>query len=216
MGRALPVLVERVLDTYALPYNPHCPVLCFDERPCYLIEQTLQPMPVQSGQVKREDYHYKVKASCYVLLAVEPLTGKRWARLYDHRRRQEYTEFLQYLNAQFPQARKIKLVQDNLNTHTPGSFYASLEPEQAFALTERFEMIYTPKHASWLNMAELEFSALSKQCLDRRIAERSLLESELNAWLKERNQVRIKLNWQFSKEDARATFRRAYDDIRVS
>lgn len=208
--------MEKVLATYALPYDPLYPVLCFDERPCYLIEQSLAPVAMKPGRVRREDYHYSVKASCCVLLAVEPLTGKRWARLYDHRRRQEYTEFMQHLNAQFPQAKKIKLVQDNLNTHTPGSFYACLEPKQAFALAERFETIYTPKHASWLNMAELEFSALSKQCLDRRIAERDTLERELDAWLDARNQAQIKLDWQFSKEDARETFRRAYSDIEVS
>ena len=208
--------MERVLDTYALPYDPRYPVLCFDERPCYLIEQALQPVPIRPGQVRREDYHYSVKASCSVLLAVEPLTGKRWAKLYDHRRRQEYTDFMQYVNAQFPQARKIKLVQDNLNTHTPGSFYACLEPDEAFTLAQRFEMIHTPKHASWLNMAELEFSALSKQCLDRRIAQRDTLERELNAWLDARNQTNVKLHWQFSKENARTTFRRAYDDIKVS
>ena len=141
--------MEKVLDTYTQAYDPAYPVLCFDERPCYLIEQTLQPVPAQPGQVKREDYHYKVKASCCVLLAVEHLTGKRWAKLYDHRRRQEYTEFLQYLNAQFPRAKKIKLVQDNLNTHTPGSFYACLEPDEAFTLAQRFKLIHTPKHASW-------------------------------------------------------------------
>ena len=208
--------MEQILDTYTQPYTPEYPVLCFDERPCYLIEQTLQPIPMQAGQVKREDYHYSVKASCSILLAVEPLTGKRWAKLYDRRRRQEYADFMQVLNKQFPQAKKIKLVQDNLNTHNPGSFYACSEPEQAFALAQRFEMIYTPKHASWLNLAELEFSALSKQCLDRRIAQRELLESELAAWLEERNQARIRLHWQFSKQQARETSSKAYADIRVS
>ena len=208
--------MERVLDTYTQPYNPDHPVVCFDERPCYLIEQTLQPVAMKAGQVKREDYHYSVKASCSVLLAVEPFTGRRWAKLYNQRRRQEYTHFMQFLEKQFPKAHKIKLVQDNLNTHTPGSFYASLEPQAAFTLAQRFEMIYTPKHASWLNMAELEFSALSKQCLDRRIAERELLETELEAWKNQRNQARVKLTWQFSKETARQTFSQAYAAIKVS
>lgn len=208
--------MERVLATYAQSYDANYPVLCFDERPCYLIEQSLQPVAMKAGQVKREDYHYRVKASCSVLLAVEPLTGRRWATLYDHRRRHEYTDFMQFLSQQFPQANKLKLVQDNLNTHSPSSFYASLAPEAAFTLAERFEMIYTPKHASWLNMAELEFSALSKQCLDRRIAERDLLASELKAWENQRNQAQVKLNWQFSKEDARHAFKRAYTNIRVS
>lgn len=208
--------MERVLATYAQSYNANYPVLCFDERPCYLIEQSLQPVAMKAGQVKREDYHYRVKASYSVLLAVEPLTGRRWAKLYDHRRRHEYTDFMQYLAAQFPKAQKIRLLQDNLNTHSPGSFYASLEPQAAFALRGRFEMIYTPKHASWLNMAELEFSALSKQCLDRRIAQYELLATELEAWITQRNQAQVKLNWQFSKEDARHAFKRAYTNIRVS
>lgn len=208
--------MEQVLDTYTLPYDPHYPVLCFDEHPCYLIEQILQPVAMQPGQVKREDYHYSVTASCSILLAVEPLTGKRWAKLYDRRRRQEYTDFMQFMSKQFPRAKKIKLVQDNLNTHSPGSFYACLEPNKAFALAQRFEMIYTPKHASWLNMAELEFSALSKQCLDRRIAQREVLKSELEAWLASRNQDQVKLHWQFSKEKARETFERAYSNIKVS
>lgn len=191
-------------------------MLCFDERPCYLIEQTLQPVAMKTAQVKREDYNYRVTGSCSVLLAVEPLTGKRWTKLYNHRRRHEYTDFMKFLQKQFPLAQKIRLVQDNLNTHSPGSFYASLEPQAAFNLAQRFEMIYTPKHASWLNMAELEFSALSKQCLDRRIAERDLLETELAAWETQRNQDGIKLRWQFSKEAARQTFDKAYTNVRVS
>ncbi len=123
---------------------------------------------------------------------------------------------MQYLTQQFPQAQKIRLVQDNLNTHNPGSFYAALAPQAAFELAQQFEMIHTPKHASWLNMAELEFSALSKQCLDRRIAQRDRLETELNAWQTERNQAQVKLNWQFSKEAARHTFKRAYTEVKVS
>lgn len=208
--------MESVLDVYAREYDETRPVLCFDERPCYLIEEKLLPVPMQQGRVKREDYSYSVKESCCVLLAVEPLTGKRFARLYKHRRRQEYTEFMQYLEEQYSGTQKITLVQDNLNTHTPGSFYTMLDPEEAFALGKRFEMIYTPSHGSWLNMAELEFSALSKQCLDRRIAEFDILEGELAAWLKDRNAKEVKIDWQFSAEDARAKLKRHYDQVKVS
>ena len=208
--------MEKLLGLYALPYDEAFPLLCFDERPCYLIEQTLLPVAMQSGRVKREDYNYSVKASCCVLLAVEPLTGRRWLKLYDQRRRQEYTAFMQYLEEQFPQANKIKLVQDNLNTHSPASFYACLQARDALDLSHRFEMHYTPKHASWLNMAELEFSALSKQCLDRRIADYDVLEAELKTWCNERNAQQLRLNWQFSIQDARATFAKHYRAINVS
>lgn len=208
--------MEQVLDVYAREYDETRPVLCFDERPCYLIEEKLQPVPMTRGRVRREDYSYSVKASCCVLLAVEPLTGKRFAKLYKHRRRREYTEFMKYLEQQYSQAEKITLVQDNLNTHTPGSFYTILDPAEAFALGKRFEMIYTPSHGSWLNMAELEFSALSKQCLDRRIAEFSTLESELEAWVEARNATQVKLNWQFSVEDARGKLKRHYDQVKSS
>jgi DDE superfamily endonuclease len=162
--------MERVLHTYSLPYNPKHPVVCFDERPCFLIGDVLQPIAMKEGQSKREDYQYEKHGSCAVLLAFEPHTGKRWVKVYAQRTAKEYTDFMQFLAKQFPNAEAITLVQDNLNTHQGGSFYKHLDPDTAFTLAQRFDWLYTPKHASWLNMAELEFSALSRQCLNRRIA----------------------------------------------
>lgn len=207
--------MERVLHTYSLPYNPKRPVLCFDERPCFLIGDVLLPMAMKEGQSKRQDYEYEKHGSCCVLLAFEPHTGKRWVNVYAQRSAKEYTEFMQFLAAQFPNAEAITVVQDNLNTHHPGSFYKHLDPEDAFNLARHFDWLYTPKHASWLNMAELEFSALSRQCLNRRIASHLLLEQEVLAWVKDRNETTITVTWQVSIERARTKFARHYNGVKT-
>jgi hypothetical protein len=207
--------MERVLHTYSLPYNPKHPVVCFDERPCFLIGDVLQPIAMKAGKSKREDYQYEKHGSCCVMLAVEPSTGQRWVKVYAQRTAKEYTDFMQFLAQQFPQAEAITLIQDNLNTHHAGSFYKHLDPADAFALSQRFNWLYTPKHASWLNMAELEFSALSRQCLHRRIAAQLHLEQEVLTWAKTRNNARISVAWQFSIEAARAKFARHYDAVKT-
>ena len=206
--------MEQVLALYARPYDPKRPVVCFDERPCFLIGDVVVPIPMSAGNSKREDYHYTKHGSCALLMAFEPLTGRRWAKVYDRRTAKEYTQFTQYLSKQFPEAEQIELVQDNLNTHQGGSFYAHLPPENAFTLCERFEMHFTPKGASWLNMIEIEFSALARQCLNRRIPTQEQLEHEVLAWVKDRNAKRITLNWQFSIQSARDTFERHYQRCR--
>lgn len=165
------------------------------------------------GQPKREDYHYSKHGSCALLMAFEPLTGRRWAKLYAQRTAKEYTHFMQELSSYFPEAERIVLIQDNLNTHQPGSFYAHVAPPVAFDLSKRFEMHTTPKGASWLNMIELEFSVLSKQCLDRRIPTQDQLEREILTWVAERNAKRATVSWQFTVEDARTKFRRHYPSI---
>lgn len=202
--------MEDVLQLYSLPYDPRRPLLCVDERPCYLIGDILQPIPMQSRHVQRQDYHYSKHGQCTVFLAFEAATGQRWVRVYAQRRAQEYTHFMHWLSEQFPQADRLVVVQDNLNTHQPGSFYAHLDPASAFDLAQRFEWHDTPKHASWLNMAELDFSALSKQCLDRRIALQDVLEREVLAWARDRNARRVSVNWQFSVHSARQTLARHY------
>jgi hypothetical protein len=207
--------MERVLHTYSLPYNPKRPLVCFDERPCFLIGDVLQPIPMSKGQSKREDYQYQKHGSCCVLLAFEPRTGRRWLKVYKQRTAREYTHFMQFLAQQFPKAESITLVQDNLNTHQPGSFYTQLDPNKAFQLAQRFSWVYTPNHASWLNMVELEFSALARQCLNRRIASQTLLEKEALAWVKARNKARIKVYWQFSIEVARTKLHRHYKSVRT-
>ena len=207
--------MEGVLHTYSLPYNPEHPVLCFDERPCFLIADVLQPMPMSKGQSRREDYEYEKHGSCCVMLAFEPHTGRRWLKVYAQRSAKEYTDFMRFLAKQFPRAAHLTLIQDNLNTHQPGSFYKHLDPDTAFALSQRFHWLYTPNHASWLNMAELEFSALARHCLNRRIPSQSLLEKEALAWAKARNKARITVSWQFSVQTARAKFIRHYKSVRI-
>lgn len=205
--------MEEVLDCYEKPYDPNYPVICFDERPCQLIEDVLEPMPIKEGQPKREDYHYKRNGTATVLAAVEPLKGKRIIEVREQKTKKDYAEFMRGLAKQYQEAEKIILIQDNLNTHNPSSFYENMSAKEAFELSQRFEMVYTPKKASWLNMAEIEFSALSKQCLDRRIRELKILKKEVETWARKRNKEKVKINWQFTKNKAREKFERFYENI---
>jgi len=198
---------------YAQPYDPRYPVICFDERPCFLIGEELAPLALKSGKVRKEHYAYVKNGSCALLVAIEPLTGKRLAQVHPQRTKKEYTLFCQALAAVYPEATKIRLVQDNLNTHNASAFYENLPAAEAFALAERFEFNYTPKSASWLNMIEIEFSAVSRQCLDRRIPTIEELGKEVLALIKERSQKKIKINWQFSIESARSKLNRHYQRI---
>jgi hypothetical protein len=195
--------MERLLWLYAQPYDPQHPVICFDERPCFLIGDALQPIPPQSGRVRKEHYAYTKHGSCALLAAIEPLTGKRLAEVYPQRTMLEYTRFCQAIAARWPEAQTIRLVQDNLNTHSPASFYHHLPADQAFALAQKFDFYYTPKSASWLNMIEIEFSAISRQCLNRRIPTLELLRTEVLAIVEQRDTQRIQIDWQFSVSDAR-------------
>lgn len=206
--------MEQVLDVYERRYSAKNPVICFDERPCQLIEDVFLPVPMKPGRQKREDYEYKRKGTCCVLMAIEPKTGKRIVEVSRRRKKTDYARFMCRLADAYSQAKRITLVQDNLNTHNPSSFYENLPAGEAFALSERFEMIYTPKHASWLNMVEIEFSVLSKQCLGRRIGDMEMMSREVGAWVKKRNRDRVKINWQFSKNTARERFQEKYISIR--
>lgn len=208
--------MERVLDVYTRPYDESRPVLCFDEQPCFLIGDVMTPVPMEPGRVAKQDYEYQRFGSCALLLAVEPRTGRRFAKMCTRRTAEEYTAFMQELERAYPEAVQLTLVQDNLNTHHGGSFYKFMSPEQAHRLVGRFEWVYTPKHASWLNMAELEFSALQRQCLDRRIPSLERLSSEVEAWVTARERAGITLNWQFSIQDARRSLGRHYDAIRIN
>jgi transposase len=206
--------MEDVLEVYAQPYDEQYPVVCFDERPCFLIEDTIAPLPTQEGKIAKEHYSYKKSAgSCALLAAIEPQAGKRITQVYEHRTKKEYTQFMQHLSESYPQAKKIIVVQDNLNTHQNASFYDHLPADQARALAERFEFHYTPKGASWLNMIEIEFSALSKQCLSRRIPAKEILEQQLKAIVKERNDKGIRINWQFSIQSARTKLNSKYAKV---
>ena len=202
------------MDIYEQPYNPRRPVVCFDERPCQLLGDVLMPLPMKPGRVERQDYHYQRHGTAVVLMAVEPLAGHRIVKVTEQKTKEDYAEFMKDLVSYYANADKIVLVQDNLNTHNPSSFYEVFDAPEAFALSQRFEMAYTPKKASWLNMAEIELSALSKQCLDRRIAQRSILAKEVTAWVAKRNRLQTKITWQFTKSKAREKLNRAYETIK--
>lgn len=208
--------MEQVLWLYSLPYDEHYPVVCFDERPCFLIGDTVDPLPMQSGKVKKEHYCYEKNGCCALLAAIEPLTGRRVALVEEHRTKKEYALFLKALSQAYPKAERIRLVQDNLSTHNTSSFYEHLPAQEAFQLSQRFEFYYTPKSASWLNMIEIEFSALVKQCLNRRIPTKEQLRTEIMAIVKERNEKQIKIHWQFSIEGARKKMNSAYTAVNAS
>jgi len=205
--------MEQILALYALPYSEKYPVVCFDERPCFLIGETVAGLSMKAGSPKREHYAYQKNGSCALLMAIEPKTATREAQVFARRTKQEYALFMKELAARYPQAEKIRVVQDNLNTHTTSSFYETFSAEEAFALSQRFEFYYTPKSASWLNMIEIELSALSKQCLNRRIASKDELSREVLAIVKEREEKAIKIDWQFSIESAREKLNRHYRDV---
>jgi hypothetical protein len=206
--------MEQVLDVYERPYDTRYPAVCFDERPCQLLGDVLMPIPMKPGRIERQDYHYKRNGTCVVLMAVEPLAGHRIVKVTERKTKKDYAEFMKTVAEHYKNADKIVLIQDNLNTHNPSSFYEIYTAPEAFALSQRFEMVYTPKKASWLNMAEIELSALSKQCLDRRIDKMRVLSKEVLAWSAERNRSRTKISWHFTKNKAREKLNRAYTTIK--
>jgi transposase len=188
-------------------------VVCFDERPCFLIGDTLMPIPMQPGRVRKEHYTYEKLGSCALLAAIEPLTGRRIAQVQARRTKREYMLFCQTLAAQYPDAITIRLVQDNLSTHNASAFYEHLPAAEAYALAQRFEFIYTPKSASWLNMIECEFAVISRLCLNRRIPTIEQLRTEVLALLNERTRKQIKIVWQFSLQAARAKLNTHYTRV---
>lgn len=203
--------MEDVLNLYEQPYDPKRPMVCFDERPCQLIEDILTPIAMKPGKPKREDYEYSRNGICFIFIAFEPHTGKRFIQVRERRTQVDYAHFMKELvEKHYPDAECIRLVQDNLNTHCGGSFYEAFSAQEAFMLANKFEYHYTPKKGSWLNMAEIELSALAKQCLNRRIGDIETLAKEAYAWERRRNQIRATVNWRFTKDDAREKFRRHY------
>jgi hypothetical protein len=160
--------MERVLGVYRRAYDPKYPVVCLDEMPRQLIGETRLPLAARSGSVAKYDYEYKRKGTCNVFMAVEPLAGKRMTKVTEHRKMPDWAQFTAEIAEAYPEAEKIALVEDNLNTHKPASWYETFSPEVARMLMERFELVYTPKHGSWLNVAEIELNVLSGQCLSRR------------------------------------------------
>jgi hypothetical protein len=206
--------MEDVLHQYHLPYDVCHPLICCDERPCFLIDEVGGILPMSPGKAKRYHYEYQKNGSCCVFLAFEPHTGFRYVEVRERRTASDYAQFMQaLLTRYYPKAKSLRLVQDNLNTHTPGSFYEVLPPAQAFALAQRFELHYTPKKGSWLNMAEIEFAALSKQCLDRRIPDLPMLRREVLAWAAQRNHDQTTVEWKFMQPAARKKLHRHYKNV---
>ncbi len=205
--------MEDILHLYSMPVNKQRPVVCFDELPVQLLGEVVAPLAMKTGKPKREDYEYERAGTCSLLVAFEPLTGRRLVETSKQRTKADYCRFMQRVSGMFPAAEKIVLVQDNLNTHNASSFYENLTAEEAFRLSQRFEMHYTPKKGSWLNMAELELSALSRICLSRRIPTTEQLDSEIQGLVKERNELEIKVKWQFSITHAREKLNRHYDQV---
>ena len=202
--------MEKVLDIYKQPYDPQNPVVCMDESPKQLIAETRIPIPASPGQLEKHDYEYERRGMCNVFLAFEPLAGKRMVEVTERKTKKEWAHFMEAISDQYETAKKIKIVMDNLNTHEPGSFYEAFPPDKAKALWKRFEFVYTPKHGSWLNMAEIELNVLTGQCLDRRMDDIEFVRKEVLAWEKSRNNKNAKVKWQFTTEDARIKLTRLY------
>ena len=196
--------MEDVLDVYELPYNPMRPVVCMDEKPYQLLEDTRKPLPMRLGNNQKIDFEYKRNGTCSIFAFVEPLGGKHHIRVHEHRTAIDWTNEIKYLSDEmFPDAEKIILVMDNLNTHKASSLYKAFPPTEARRIIKRLEIHYTPKHGSWLNMAEIELNVMTRQCLSRRIDTIDRLKRELCAWERERNQDTAKIQWHFQTGDAR-------------
>ena len=202
--------MEKVLDVYRRPYDASVPVVCMDETPRQLIRETRTPVAARRGQPQRHDYEYERCGVCNVFMACEPLAGKRMTKVTQRKTKTDWARFIEDIALRYPAAARITLVMDNLNTHTPGSLYQALPPEQAKALWERFEFVYTPKHGSWLNMAEIELNVMIRQCLARRIATVNELRTQVLAWQNYRDHLQATVDWQFTTPDARVKLRRLY------
>jgi hypothetical protein len=200
--------MELVLDVYKRPYDERFPVICMDESPRQLIDEVKVPIPASPGQPARYDYEYKRCGTCNIFMANEPLAGKRMVEVTESKTKVDWAFFVEKIASHYKEAEKITLVMDNLNTHTPGSFYEAFAPEKAKALWNRFEFVFTPKHGSWLNMAEIELNVLIGQCLNRRIAKIEVMRNEVKAWESGRNRMNATVNWQFTAEDARIKLNR--------
>lgn len=205
--------MEQVLDVYKRPYDPMSPVVCMDESPKQLIKETRTPIKARTGRLEKYDYEYARCGVCSIFLASEPLKGKRYVTVSDRRTKKDWANFIEELSEKYPNAEKITLVMDNLNTHKPSSLYETFSPEKAKALWERFEFVFTPKHGSWLNMAEIELNVLNGQCLNRRIDNITTVSTECKMWLEARNNMNATINWQFITEDARIKLKRLYPTL---
>jgi hypothetical protein len=202
--------MEDVLDVYERPYDPARPVVCMDETNTQLLADARPTLLMTPEQPTRQDDEYVRGGTANLFTAVEPLAGRRRVQVTDHRTRTDWAAFMQQVADDYPDAAQIVVVLDNLNTHGPASFYEALSPAQAHALARRFEFHFTPKHGSWLNIAEIELSVLARQCLDRRLADQARLAAEVAAWTAARNAAHAAIDWQFTTADARIKLKRLY------
>ena len=206
--------MEDVLDVYTRPYDPTHPVVCLDEINKQLVAETRTPLPTEPGQPKRVDYEYERQGTANLFMTFEPLTGHRQVAVTDRRTAVDFaTVVRELLDVRYLHAERVVLVLDNLNTHTPAALYEAFEPAVARRLIERLEIHHTPKHGSWLNMAEIELSVLSRQCLDRRIPDAATLTQEVAAWEQARNAITCPVDWRFTTPDARIKLKRLYPSI---
>ena len=208
--------MEDILELYCLPYDPNVPLVCMDEQPRQLIKETRIPLPAIPGKAQRVDYEYERNGTVNIFLFVEPLAGWRHVNVRERRTSVDWAhEIKELLEVHYPQAPLVRLVCDNLNTHKIGSLYEAFEPKQARLIAKRLDIHYTPKHGSWLNIAELELSVLTRQCLDRRIPDIDTLHSETRCWGQTRNEKQKGVDWQFSSDDARIKLKNLYPQVQM-
>jgi len=203
--------MEDVLEVYHRPYDARFPQVCLDEGCKQVLADKRDPLPMQPGKPECSDYEYEREGVCSIFLACEPLAGRRFLQVSPRRTKQDWARFVKELiEVHYPQAEKIVLVMDNLNTHTPSSFYEAFAPEEAWRLAQKLEIHYTPAHGSWLNMAEIELSVLARQCLAERMKSIEVVRHQVQAWQQQRDQAQTTINWRFTTADARIKLKRLY------
>ena len=208
--------MEQVLDVYNDAYNAAYPVVCMDESPKRLIKETRVPIKMKPGSERKEDYEYERSGVVNIFMASEPLAGKRLVKVTQQKTKTDWAKFIKEIaDAQYSEAIKIRLVMDNYATHKPFALYETFEPEEAKRIWDRFEFVYTPKHGSWLNMAEIELHVLMGQCLNRRIDDIEVMKQEAEAWQNHRNNKKSTIDWQFKNEDARIKLKKLYPSIKA-
>jgi len=206
--------MENVLELYAMPYNPNIPLVCMDEKPYQLLDDKMKSLPISPGKEMLEDYEYIRCGTCSIFVFTEPLRGWRRTEALHRRTKIDFAHQIEKLLLNdYPDAEKIRLVVDNLNTHTIGSLYEAFPAKQARDLAKRLEIHYTPKHGSWLNIAEIEISAMQQQCINRRISTIQSLNEQLLAWSTDRNNIAKSVEWHFTTEDARGKLKHLYPEL---
>lgn len=206
--------MERVLDVYKRPYDKDYPVICMDESPKQLIDEARPSIPMKPGQEARVDYEYVRNGVVNIFMANEPLMGKRIVEVTEFKTKKDWAMFIKGIaDVQYPNAKKITLVMDNFKTHSASAFYETFEPKEAKRIWDRFEFVFTPKHGSWLNMAEIELHVLNGQCLNRHISTMKKINEEVDAWQTHRNNKNSKINWQFTNKEARVKLKKLYPSI---